>query len=993
MTVEPSPQARSLVGRGEEFGTLVRLVGLGSDGPGRGGAVLLAGDAGVGKTRILTELAGRAREAGWHVLVGHCLDFAGDSLPYVPFSELFGRLARDAPTLSDTLLQDAPALARLLPGKRLITASDEGDRQGAHTREELFEAVHGALRLAARSAPVLLVIEDVHWADPSTRDLLRFLFTRQLPESVSVVVSYRADDLHRRHPLRADAAEWARLPGVSRLYLAPLPDEAVLAMVHELQPEGLSETAVRSIVRRAEGNAFFVEELVVAARRGQLMLSADLADLLLVHLDALDSDARTVLRAVSVAGRRVGHVLLAEVIGPDGPDLDRALRAAVDRGLLVAQPEGYAFRHALLAEAIYDDLLPGERIRWHQAYADVLRSGAAEGTAAELARHAFAANDVATALKAAIRAGDEAMTVGGPAEATSHYEMALGLLAQPAVAAGQPIGPVDVALRANEAAIAAGTLHRALALVQEQLQQLPPDADPQQRALLLHAVASTALLDDTPIDALEYTTEALHLVPEVGPLRARVLATHARANRARDREEEAWRWATAAEALARELKLPAVLADATTTLARLTPDLEPDRAEQAEQSLRTSIAQAREGADVAAELRSSHGLGVLLYELGRLEEAREAFQQAADRAGRMRRPWAPYGLDGRSLAAVVSYIRGEWESALQLVDVRAEHPPSLARAMLGGVGLAVAAGRGETSSLALLPKLRPAWDREGFVAITCGSAAIDLYGDSGDLAGAIRIHDEIVELVSALWVNPVFQARIRLSALLLGQLATAARQASAAERTVLMERGAGLYEAAVQAADKAARRGPESQAWLSRVHAEHLRLQWLCAADGADRVAPDVMVKAWDDAVGTFDRFGHVFEAARSRSRLVRALRHAGDTARAEAELSRAMAVARELGARPLLTELRAGGAHPPTHPEDRSRELTAREQEVLSLVAQGRSNRQIADLLYISAKTVSVHVSNILAKLEAGGRTEAVAVARRRGMLTEDAGSAAEVR
>ncbi len=992
MTVEPSPQARSLVGRAEEFDALMRLVGLGSDGPGRGGAVLLAGDAGVGKTRILTELAGRARESGWHVLVGHCLDFAGDSLPYVPFSEVFGRLARDAPTLSDTLLQDAPALARLLPGKRLITASNEGDRQGAHTREELFEAVHGALRLAARSAPVLLVIEDVHWADPSTRDLLRFLFTRQPPEAVSVVVSYRADDLHRRHPLRADAAEWGRLPDVSRLYLAPLPDDAVLAMVHELQPEGLPETSLRSIVRRAEGNAFFVEELVVAARRGQLMLSADLADLLLVHLDALDADARTVLRAVSVAGRRVGHALLAQVIGPDGPDLDLALRSAVDRGLLVAQPEGYAFRHALLAEAIYDDLLPGERIRWHQAYADVLRSGRAEGTAAELARHAFAANDVATALNAAIRAGDEAMTVGGPAEATSHYEMALGLLAQPGVAAEQGIDAVEVALRANEAAIAAGTLHRALALVQEQLHQLPPDADPQQRARLLHAVASTALLDDSPIDALEYTTEALQLVPDVGPLRARILAAHARANRVRAREEEAWRWATSAAEMATALNLPAVLADATTTLARLTPDLEPDRAEQAEQSLRTSIAQAREGADVAAELRSSHGLGTLLYDLGRLEEARGAYQQAADRAVRMRRPWAPFGLDGRSMAAVVSYILGEWDTALELVDVRTEHPPMFARAMLGGVGLAVPAGRGETGALELLPRLRPAWDREGFIAVTCGAAAIDLYGDSGDLAAAIAVHDEVVELVGKLWVDSFFQARIRLSGLLLGQLGTAARQAGSAERADLIERGGLLQETAFQAADRAARRGPETLAWLARVHAEQLRLEWLCAADDAQRVPPAVMVEAWQAAVDAFDRYGHVFEAARSRARLVRALRNAGEPARAEAELTAAMQVARALGARPLMTELRSGGNQLPVHNDDRSRELTAREQEVLALVAQGRSNRQIADLLYISAKTVSVHVSNILAKLDAAGRTEAVAVARRRGLLTEDSGSAAGV-
>lgn len=236
---QASPPASSLVGRTGELATLERLVGLGGGAPHTHGSVLLAGDAGVGKTRLLTELEMLAKAAGWHVLVGHCLDFAGDSLPYVPFTEVFGRLARDEPALSDLLLQNAPALARLLPGKRLITTGEEGDRQGAHSREELFEAVHAALNLAGRSAPVLLVVEDVHWADASTRDLLRFLFTRQPSAGVSVVVSYRADDLHRRHPLRADAAEWARLPGVARLHLSPLPEAAVREMVRELQPDGL----------------------------------------------------------------------------------------------------------------------------------------------------------------------------------------------------------------------------------------------------------------------------------------------------------------------------------------------------------------------------------------------------------------------------------------------------------------------------------------------------------------------------------------------------------------------------------------------------------------------------------------------------------------------------------------------------------------------------------------------------------------------------------
>jgi DNA-binding CsgD family transcriptional regulator len=302
--------------------------------------------------------------------------------------------------------------------------------------------------------------------------------------------------------------------------------------------------------------------------------------------------------------------------------------------------------------------------------------------------------------------------------------------------------------------------------------------------------------------------------------------------------------------------------------------------------------------------------------------------------------------------------------------------------MLRGVGLAVAAGRGESTALDELAQLRSAWEREGFIAVTCGSAAIDLAGDAGDCARAIAVHDEVVELVSRLWINPVFQARIRLSGLLLGQLASAARHAGSAERAALLTRGDELRGAALESADRAARRGPETQAWLARVQAEHHRLAWLCRSEGGESVDAQDLVDAWTATVEAFDRFGHVFETARSRARLAWALRTLGETARADEEAARAVPVARALAARPLLVELRAGPSQRASLSDERSESLTAREQEVLALVAQGRSNRQIAEQLFISAKTVSVHVSNILAKLDATGRTEAVAVARRRGLL-----------
>ena len=359
------------------------------------------------------------------MVVGHCLDFGDSTLPYLPFSEVFGRLAGEQPALAQRVVEAFPAIARLMPGRRLL-GEDAGDRMD---RSALFEAVHGALGMLAEQQPVLVLVEDVHWADQSTREMLSFLFARQREVPVAVVASYRTDDLHRRHPLRATAVQWGRLPSVHRLALEPLADGAVRELVRALHPEPLPEAEVRGILRRAEGNAFFIEELVAGVERGGGPLSWDLAELLLVRLDRLDDDARAVVRAAAVAGRRVPHPLLVQVAGLDEPVLDAALRAAVDANVLVpAGSDGYAFRHALLAEAVYDDLLPGERVALHARYVRALESGEVAGTAAELARHARAAHDLPTAVRASIQAGDEAMSVGGPDEASHHLETALELL-------------------------------------------------------------------------------------------------------------------------------------------------------------------------------------------------------------------------------------------------------------------------------------------------------------------------------------------------------------------------------------------------------------------------------------------------------------------------------------------------------------------------------------------------------------------------------------
>jgi predicted ATPase len=311
--------ARTLIGRHDELEELVSLLGVRAPdgaGPGVARAVLLAGDAGVGKTRLLTELRDVAIGEGWQVVAGHCLDFGDSALPYLPFSEVMGRLTTELPELVESITGERPVLRALQPGRRTMQGAEQ-DASAAVGRADLFDAVLALFEAMSKVAPLLLVIEDAHWADTSTRDLLSFLFSRPSDGRVAIVASYRSDDLHRRHPLRRATAEWGRIPGITRMQLEPLPPRAVRSLVKQLHPAPLRESAMAGIIARAEGNAFFVEELVGAAGLSS-GVPDDLAELLLVRLDRLSETAQQVVRTASVSGRRVSHALLSEVAGVGG---------------------------------------------------------------------------------------------------------------------------------------------------------------------------------------------------------------------------------------------------------------------------------------------------------------------------------------------------------------------------------------------------------------------------------------------------------------------------------------------------------------------------------------------------------------------------------------------------------------------------------------------------------------------------------------------------
>lgn len=972
-----------VVGRAEELARL-RSVLRGEDST---SAVLIGGDAGVGKSRLVGEFTEHAEKLGWQVLIGHCLDFGEQSVSYLPFTDVFGQLARRAGAWLQEVTAAHPALQRLLPGARALAggavppaaAEDVG-------RTELFSAVRAAL--SSVGEPVVVVIEDLHWADRSTQNLLSFLFAQELSESVRFVVTYRSDDLHRRHPLRPRLAEWIRLPAVLRMPLEPLADVDVRTLVRAVGAEGLPERRVHAIVRRAQGNAFFAEELTAAGELSAAAVPDGLADLLLVRIDRLGEDARTVVRAASgLRCREVPHESLTHVLQLPVAQLEEALREAVEANVLIpAGGSAYAFRHALFAEAVYDDLLPGERSRLHSGYASAMAQGRIRGAAAELAGHALAARDLRTALSASITAGREAMSVGGAEEAIGHLELAIQLVTDPQLAADAEVDVIDLHIRAADALATGGYSQRAAELVQQQLGELPPHTPATGRAWLLVTLAEVSLYDDggEPV-ALVATKEALDLL-EPGPseLRAATLAVHARVHMLGRRFAEATQFARECLDIATTLGLTEVVVDASTTLGRVKDKV--GNLAASITTLRQTVDHAREMGDVVGLIRSLHQLGLTTMEGGQVDQARALFGEVATLAASHGRPWAPYGFDARVLAALTNYQLGDWEAVDRLTDMSGQAPPALCEALLLAMRAQVAAGRGDPHAAAMVTQLRPWWTREGWCTILSVGPAIDIYGGLGDLDAAMQAYQDGVAGITALWGTPRFAAQTRWAALLIGQLASHTGRASGAERRRNVERGTALTEDAHLALDSTSDlrpAGAEALAWRSRVDAELLRLRHLAG----EAVTRWELSSAWRRATEAFESLGHIFEEARSAQRWSAAVGSAERPAELTGYLHRAHQVAHHLGALPLLAELRQADPGPARRPAASlvradTPALTARESQVLELVAAGRSNGQIAQQLFITTKTVSVHVSNILGKLGVASRTEAAAVARQRGLL-----------
>jgi DNA-binding CsgD family transcriptional regulator/tetratricopeptide (TPR) repeat protein len=824
-------------------------------------------------------------------------------------------------------------------------------------------------------------------------------------------VTLRTDDLARHDPALAFIAELERDEWVARMDLNGLDRREVAALLRALAASSPSTSRVDEVMDRSGGNPFFVEQLAATLPTGGEGseggdLPPQLRDVLIARLAGLPNETQRLLRAASAAGRRVDEELLGAVLELPAQAVADALRPAITQGILVDADRldeggGYVFRHALLAEVANDELLHGERDRLHAAFGEELeRRGEIGGvpvTPAELAFHWVAARDRARAVPALVAAGAAAELVYAFPEARRHYERALEMwegLADPAgsVAMDRP----SVLQRAAECAVLTGAYGRAVELgraaidAAEDTGRGEDRVDPSRLGALHDRLRWYLWEAGDRAAALAAVEEALRLIPAEPPTaaRTRVLAQSAglrllggdpvgAATTARD----AIRMAQAAGALSEEALATGVLGWAEA----VTGDVD------------QGIATFRRGVAIAERLGGVEGialghanLAALLDRVGRTEESLEAARNGYAIAQRLGVP-RTYGGVLLGHVAKALFDLGRWDEAAAAADEGLELDPVGRSAVwlhLNRARVDTNQGRFDAAD-AHIQQARKIDQESGH--------------DQSYRAGLLAAGAEL-----AAWQGRLPEVRAAVDAALaaletdapldpaLGWLAWHAlrAEANAAEAAKGRKGGASPGDTAahvrpiaqrlMQVGDRVTSTDPRRAAVAGLVRAELDRI-----GGRPDPVALLQTAVAWDG-------LGRPAPAAYARYRAAEAILGTnGDRAQAATALRDANAAAMRLGAEPLRREIERLARHAridlPTAVAASDTDgppdpigLTEREGEVIRLVAAGQSNQQIADALFITRKTASVHVSNILGKLGVANRVEAAAMAHRLGMAEE---------
>jgi class 3 adenylate cyclase len=434
-----------LVGRQDELSQLEDALLAANRGDGR--FVLLSGEAGIGKTRLAAELERQARKLGGDALWGSCSE-AELPLPYLPFVEAIGsRLGDQDPTelraelgpMVAELAQVFPQLGEAPPA--VVTADP------AQAKLRLFESVVGLLELWGRASTLLVVLDDVHWADSSTRELLEYAARRLARSRVLLLATHRSDELDRKHPLTRAVQVWRRAGLAETVSVGAMQPAQVAEMIAAiLSADEVSDDLAELVHARCEGNPFVLEEMLrEALDRGEIFqsdagwerrpldtfrLPETVREAVLLRLGRLEPSHVEVLRAAAVLGRTFDHGLLVEVAEADEACVLAALEAAVSQQLLEEDTrDRYTWRHALTQEAIASDTVLPKRLRTHSRAADALLE--AGGGALVVARHLLAAGRAEEAVGSCLLAADEAERAVAFSEATDLLERVLPHVSDP----------------------------------------------------------------------------------------------------------------------------------------------------------------------------------------------------------------------------------------------------------------------------------------------------------------------------------------------------------------------------------------------------------------------------------------------------------------------------------------------------------------------------------------------------------------------------------
>jgi DNA-binding CsgD family transcriptional regulator len=956
--------SREFIGRKSELNRL--RAALERSAAGSPQTVLLGGEAGVGKTRLVEEFA---RRSGVRLVVGSCIEVGGDGVPYAAFTGALRVL--DEAGLITCAGWERDELARLLPE---FGAAPPARIDDQFARSRLFEAVRAVLVCSAAEQPLILLIDDLHWADRATRDLFGYLARVLRNDRVLLIGTYRDDELHRGHPLRPLVAELARVRDVERVDLCRFNRRESALHLAALLSTPVTEAVLEDIYCRAEGNAFFTEELACSIECGtEDELSWTLHDLFLTRVEQLPEPTKALLRLICCAYQPTHTALIARLAGLDEFELIERLRPAFDVHILIRDEDedAFRFRHALMRAVLREDLLPGERARICRRLGEILEEDpdlvCEEARDVQMAHYWYRANQPDKALAASLRAAKVANARFAFADELAMLEWALELWSAVPHDPADPADEVYWMYRASLAAGRAGVHDRGLsfaegglAAVDQQarptlaahlhdqrgvhrahlgrieyddwyraVELLPADTYPAKRAFILARLSSKLCINGRIAESVAVAVEALELSEEFADREDLIMARSSYASALFHTGD--WERGLALQYAARDEALK--MGQTPTLLSRIEICISDELYKVGEYADAAGIAENALGT-VAASNRSQRGLL-------------------------------------RNNIAEPLIAAGRWEEAAQQIDADLDHSlPGIQDPSLLRLRALLQIARGELDAAEL--SLRNVVQRR------------HAQGADEELQHRIPDHTALTLLATAR--GRIDEARAATRAIFEDGVREGfewwawdlLHAAAVAEAELGGDEPGSMVGMLRDAAEKMPRRAPIHELYAALVEAELNRAaaDWTALAEHAERIGAPVYLRAQlrlrqaAAGLGTPGRRQDAADAAREARET--AVRLGATVLLAEIdELARS---ARLMSVVPAVASEKA-----PSAPQ-----LTARETDVLRLVSEGLSNGQIGARLYITTKTVSVHVSNILAKLGVSSRTEAAAVAHRDRLLDD---------